>query len=423
MGLCAIDDKNEKQLMVIWDLGRRCTFACSYCPPHRKNNWSNTASYDELVKTADSLERYSNIYNAHRNEKFKVAASFTGGEPTVNPAFFKFLVYLQEKYPHWKRTLTTNGFYSDRKLRTIMENTDFTTVSYHCESTEENKQQVRRNLQTMLAEGYGFKINIMFHEQPEYFDECVRLAQWCDDNGVTYTPRIIGDQGNVKQGIKDKTVHTYTKEQVDWMKYYWDAKKNNDPAPAYQASLQLANPVSIPEYGMEPKSPQKKVVGQKIGRPCCGGRKLDLKVDDEWSVGSFVENNNFQGWSCMINWYFLYIHQEIDKIWHHQTCQVNLEGKVGPICKVSEFDQYCDKIDAQFSTGGIPFIRCPKTFCGCGLCVPKAKTDKLADSIFRHHAPGVEPEFMDMQTNVHDSGGSLKALVYKFDEENGNETI
>ena len=61
MGLCSIDDKTEKQLMVIWDLGRRCTFACSYCPPHRKNNWSDLASFDELVKTADNLERYSEI--------------------------------------------------------------------------------------------------------------------------------------------------------------------------------------------------------------------------------------------------------------------------------------------------------------------------------------------------------------------------
>jgi len=422
MGLCAVDDKNEKQLMVIWDLGRRCTFACSYCPPHRKNNWSDTASYDELVKTADALERYSEIYNRHRNEPFRVAASFTGGEPTVNPAFFRFLEYLQEKYPHWKRTLTTNGFYSDRKLQTVMKNTNFTTVSYHCESTDTNKAQVRRNLQTMLDAGYGFKINIMFHERPEYYQECIDLAQWCDDNGVMYTPRVIGDQGDIKQGLKDKTVHTYTEEQVAWMKRYWDAKRSGDTRPAHTAS-QKPRGAQAPESAMAMATQQpKKVVGQNIGRPCCGGRQLDLKVDDEWSVGSFVENNNFQGWSCMINWYFLYIHQEIDKIWHHQTCQVNMDGNVGPICKVSEFDEYCDRIDAQFATGGIPFIRCPKTHCGCGLCVPKAKNDNLAESIFRYHAPGVEPEFMEQQQNVN-MGGSLKALVYKFDEENGNETV
>jgi molybdenum cofactor biosynthesis enzyme MoaA len=420
MGLCAIDDKKEKQLMVIWDLGRRCTFACSYCPPHRKNNWSAVASYDELVRTADSLERYSEIYNKHRNEPFRVAASFTGGEPTVNPAFFKFLEYLQKNYPHWKRTLTTNGFYSDRKLQTVMANTDYTTVSYHCESTPQQKAQVRKNLQTMLDANYGFKINIMFHEQDEYFRECIELAEWCDDNGVKYTPRIVGDQEDVKQGIKDRTVHTYTAEQLDWMKRYWDAKKHRMQKPAHVAS----NPVVLagPPGGSAMSMATEKIVGQKIGRPCCGGREMEQLVDDNWSVNSFVENNNFQGWSCMINWYFLYIHQEIDKIWHHQTCQVNMSGNLGPICKVSEFDKYCDEIEQQFATGGIPYIRCPKTHCGCGLCVPKAKNDQLAESIFRFHAPGVEPQFMEMKTNV-DSHGSLKAMVYKFDKDNGNETI
>lgn len=129
MGFCAVDDKNEQQLMVVWDLGRRCTYACSYCPPHRKNNWSPTASLDELKKTADSLERYSNIYNQMRDKPFRVNTSFTGGEPTVNPSFFPFLEYLKQRYPQWKRTLTTNGFYSRRKLDIVMATTDFTTVS------------------------------------------------------------------------------------------------------------------------------------------------------------------------------------------------------------------------------------------------------------------------------------------------------
>lgn len=421
MGLCAIDDKNEKQLMVIWDLGRRCTFACSYCPPHRKNNWSKTANLDELIATADNLERYSEIYNAKRNERFRVAASFTGGEPTVNPDFFKFLEYLQTNYPHWKRTLTTNGFYSERKLRTVMANTNFTTVSWHCEGSPEQKERVKKNLEIMNAEGYGFKINIMFHEQKEYFQECIDLAMWCDDNGVSYTPRVVGDQGDIKQGIKDKTVHKYTAEQLEWLQRYWDAKKADGDKPAYTASI-VATP-TIHNHNSNPEQkPEEKKVGQKIGRPCCGGRKLDLKDDDEWSVGTFVENNNFKGWSCMINWYFLYIHQEIDKIWHHQTCQVNLEGKVGPISTVSAFGEYCDDLEAKMNTGNIPYIRCPKSHCGCGLCVPKAKHDGLANEIFKRHAPGIQPEMMERK-EIDPQGGSLKKLVYQFDEDNGNETI
>ena len=422
MGLCAIDDKTEKQLMVIWDLGRRCTFACSYCPPHRKNNWSDTASLESLIATADNLERYSEIYNAKRNERFRVAASFTGGEPTVNPAFFPFLEYLQEHYPHWKRTLTTNGFYSERKLRTVMANTNFTTVSWHCEGMPAQKDRVRKNLEIMKAEGYSFKINIMFHEQENYITECVDLAEWCDYNDVAYTPRVIGDQGDIKQGIKDKTVHTYTQEQLDWMQRYWDAKKVDSAKPSIAASnpVKLAGP---PGTAMAMATPEKKV-GQKIGRPCCGGRKLDMMHDDddEWTTSTFVQNNNFKGWSCMINWYFLYIHQEIDKIWHHQTCQVNLNGEVGPICNVSNFSEYCDDLEVKMNTGSMPYIRCPKSHCGCGLCAPKASRDDVAREIFKRHAPGIQPEFMERK-EVNTSNGSLKTLVYKFDEGNGNETI
>ena len=124
----------------------------------------------------------------------------------------------------------------------------------------------------------------------------------------------------------------------------------------------------------------------------------------------------------MINWYFLYIHQEIDVIWHHQTCQVNLDGKIGPISSVSKFDEYCDKLEAQVATGHIPYIRCPKSHCGCGLCAPKAKHDQLAEHIFRSHAPGIEPNFMEVQ-DITESVGSLKSLVYAFDKKNENETI
>lgn len=403
MSFCAINDKTEKKLMVIWDLGRKCTYACSYCPPHRKNNWSAVASLEELKKTADDLERYSELLNQYRDTPFRVSASFTGGEPTVNPAFFDFLVYLQEKYPHWNRTLTTNGFYSERKLRLVMKNTNFTTLSYHCEGSPEQKKRVRENIKIMVDEGYGFKVNVMFHERQDYFDECVELCKWFDEIGVKYIPRIIGDQGDIKQGLKDKTVHTYTADQMKWFTDYWNRKNGR----------KVESKVGIPN---------EKVVGQTIGRPCCGDRKMEILDNDEWVQTKFITNNNFQGWSCMINWYFLYIHQEIDKIWFHQTCQVNLNGEVNPICNVSNFGSFIDGMETQMQSGHIPYIRCPKTHCGCGLCVPKAKTDNVALALFKSHTKNIEPIVMETKEYQNDLG-SLKHMVELFDESNGNETI
>ena len=34
-----IEDKSNRY-QIIWDLGRRCSYACSYCPPHRNNKTS-----------------------------------------------------------------------------------------------------------------------------------------------------------------------------------------------------------------------------------------------------------------------------------------------------------------------------------------------------------------------------------------------
>lgn len=412
----AVNDNNENNLQVIWDLGRRCTYSCSYCPPHRRNNWSATASYDELVKTADSIKRYNDIYNRYRNNDFRVACSFTGGEPTVNPSFFPFLEYLTKNFPEMKRTLTTNGFYTTRRLYQVIEHTEFTTISYHCEATSEQKIQVKKNMQTMIDEKYNFKVNVMFHQDPQYFQDCIELCEWLDSENIGYTPRVIGDEGDVKKGIKNKTVHVYTEDQMEWFKKYWARKNFLDKMSCTKKNTNVMN-MAIGDNSQHTK----KEVGQKIGRPCCGSRKFEiLDENHQWTSTGFVPKTNFNDWSCMVNWYFLYIHQEVDRVWHHQTCQVNLDSKIGPICKVSELDKYCDELELKFMSGSFPYIRCPKTHCGCGLCAPKAKNDSMAEQLFFQHTTNLKPIFQSQPDDI--GHGTLKKMVENYDKENGNES-
>lgn len=420
MSFCAVDDKHIESLMVIWDLGRRCTYSCSYCPSHRRNNWSPLASLESLKATADSLVRYSDIYNRYRNKPFRISCSFTGGEPTVNPDFFTFLEYLSDRHPYMHRTITTNGFYTERRLQQVMSHTAFSTISYHCESTHEQKAQVRLNIKIMHERDYQFKVNVMFHENDDYFKECIDLCQWFDDLGISYTPRVIGDEGTIKQGIQDKTVHLYSPWQMDWLKDYWKLKNTKimrEDQAVGSASQQQGQ--SMPRSNTPQQT--KNLVGQSMGRPCCGGRRMSLLSDSgSWDETTFVTNNNFQGWNCMINWYFLYIHQEIDQIWHHQTCQVDLNGEVKPICRVSQLDKYCDDLETRIQkSNSIPYIRCPKTHCGCGLCVPKSQRDDIAMEIWRRHTQGIEAQSMDMKTNQSE-GQTLKHMVTEWDIANGH---
>lgn len=393
MSFCAIDDKRENKLQVIWDLGRFCNYNCSYCPPHRSNNWSGKASLTELISTVKTLQRYNSIYNRHRQAPFKITCSFTGGEPTANPTFFDFIAYMKSNLPNIQRTITTNGFYNSKQCQYIIDNIDYATVSYHCEASDEQKKIVRRNIEMMKKSNYNFKVNVMFHKQEDYFNECINLCEKLDSVKVNYVPRVIGDS-NTTDKLNLKTVHIYTKKQIEWFSNFW-LIRNRD--------LTIKNIHQSISSNRHNKLPNKNIVGQSIGRPCCGGRTLDILDDEDtgWKTSDFIPNTNFRGWSCMINWYFLYINQEIDFIYHGQTCQINLDGEMGPICRASKFDKYCDALEFNMNKSKINYIRCPKKYCGCGLCAPKAKDDKKALEIFNDHTHNIVPQFMKKKKYVY----------------------
>ena len=64
----------------------------------------------------DHVAEYALLYDQFRKGKAKKKLSFTGGEPTVHPDFFKFLQYVKNTYPDFSRGLTTNGWFHDSVL-------------------------------------------------------------------------------------------------------------------------------------------------------------------------------------------------------------------------------------------------------------------------------------------------------------------
>lgn len=366
----AINQIDNNSFDVVWDLGRRCTYACTYCGPHHSNKTSPNASLDVLKHTLDGVVEYAHLYSQYRSKPKQVTLAFTGGEPTINPDFFNFIEYCNKKYPDVRTNVTTNGCYTTKKCQQIIDNINSCTVSYHAEASAIEKTIVKNNIIAMKAADYNFKVNHMFHK--DYFDECVELAHWFDEIGVKYTPRVIGDSGN-PQDVEDGSAHIYNEEQLQWFKDYWSRGKK-EAVNKKAKSCEMA---------------------QNIGRPCCAGRNLELCIDDEWTQGSFVPNTNFKGWNCMINWDFLFINSELDGVWHHQTCQVNLDGEIGPIGKASRFDLINKQLKETFDSGKIPFIKCPKSYCGCGLCSPKALNTNVALDIFYKNTKNITPILQD----------------------------
>lgn len=381
---CAID-KKQQNFSVVWDLGRRCTYACTYCGPHHSNKTSPLASLESLKNILDGVVEYHNLYNQYRKNPIDMGINFTGGEPTVHPGFFDFIDYAKKTYPYIKTNLTTNGCYSQKQCMDVIQNIDSTTVSYHPEASLVEKNLVRSNLELMKEKDYKFKVNLMFHK--DYFDECVELTNYFAEKKIKFVPRIIGDSANLED-VKKGYSHVYNDEQMSWFKDYWQRQKStvNNQAKANE-------------------------LGANLGRPCCMGIELDV-LDSEWTQTKFVPINNFYNWHCTVNWNFLYINCELDSVWHHQTCQVSLDNTTDPIGSASDFKLINKTLKKILDTGKMPIIRCPRTWCGCGLCAPKAKNENIMEKIFTRNTT-LEPVFQKENTEPILRSAVIKMLKQK----------
>jgi len=136
--------------------------------------------------------------------------------------------------------------------------------------------------------------------------------------------------------------------------------------------LNAGKDVTVTTYPSLMKDEDKKT-RKSQGRMCCGGRDFCLTTSDEpeGKLSTYVDNTNFFGYSCLVNHYFLYINQESRDIYHHQTCMVNLDNDVAPIGNLDESDKILERLQGYVAEKKMPVITCPKTFCGCGMCVDK----------------------------------------------------
>ena len=74
---------------ISWDIGRRCNYSCSYCPPSTANNFEAHKSWGSLKQAADLI-----LTEFCRDKKGKWI--FTGGEPTINPNYLTLIKYLAQ---------------------------------------------------------------------------------------------------------------------------------------------------------------------------------------------------------------------------------------------------------------------------------------------------------------------------------------
>ena len=429
-------DENNPTMVIVWDLGRRCNYDCTYCTAWMHSTTAPLNNIEKFKKTAKFIDKYYTLYAKHHRKNWSLTISFTGGEPAVNPAFYELLPYLKENYPYMKLNLTTNGTWNERKGKFLLEHLNSITVSYHCEGTEKQKKLVKDNLfwlRNEISNPSKLKVNVMMHQ--DYFDECVDLIEnFLKPNDIRYTPRIIGDDAKFKSkwftdmdGALRRTSHTYEQNQLDYLKNHWN-DKNKEAANTtqikkiefirdkkeinqifskesvsiehkknenYQPTNEKVENFKTDEIkAVEIKTEVKDGLARKMGRMCCGKRTMTAKIDGEIKNAAFIEQSNFKGYNCMINWFFLHIEEDKNAVYHHQTCmaklpnspavdidmvkftKTNFTNEVGPITSLDKTDEYLEWLETQFENDRTPTVICPNTYCGCGICVTKANNEE-----------------------------------------------
>lgn len=354
----AVRTVNNDAFSVIWDTGRKCNYDCTYCEATRHNNYSKHKSLEEYKKSFDFIRRWANLQNSYRKGNPGVNINFTGGEPTATPVFWELANHIKKEEPSYQLSLTTNGAWGKTFSSNIINNFGGVTVSYHAEAHENLKKLVLENIDTIHKAGLWLQVNVMLHV--DYWEETTSVYNMLKDKGINVKPRPIGD-GNVvrkgwfidSDGTNRRTSHEYSIEQQQWF---------------------------FEQVGIS-KQPNQNAEGNQIGRACCGSRCLEGKVDGQWQSINFI-NTNFKEWYCMVDKYFLYIDQETNLAYHHQTCKALHDNKKGPIGTLDDADKLLKELEVRLKSGAV--ITCPNLRCGCGMCVPKAQSIEDYNELAKH---------------------------------------
>jgi hypothetical protein len=365
----AIDPVNRITFLLDWELTMKCNLDCSYCNIGIDGGHDNTIPHppvDECMKTIDFMFEYVTLYMQHKPKGIKyVILNVYGGESLHHPDIIKILHTVRERYEkykeHWHLTVTTttNAIVSKKKLLEIVPLIDEFTVSYHSENTKKQEAQFKENLLTISKSSARLKCVVLMHAEPTFFQKCLNMIAWLNENTINYFPRQLDH-------ALSSTQYNYDPQQITWFENLYLTK-------SYKTTVTLDK--NSNEYSNVDLSDQ--------GRSCCGGRQL-CQNSNYKNRSSWVENK-FPDWYCSVDEFFLYIKQVNKKIYVNKDCKMNFDGQVGPIGNLNDTNTLLSALKTQLENNTKPIIQCKKYRCLCGLCAPKAKDLNTYKHIMRKY--------------------------------------
>lgn len=327
--------------LIDWELTMRCNLDCSYCGSGTYRGHDNSTAHPKLeqcLQTIDFMYAYADRYISNKPAWSRAAVlNIYGGESLFHPDIETVLQEVRSRHVQpWPLTvtMTTNLIVGKNLLGRIAPHIDEFTASYHSEATDKQRQMFRDNIIYLRSLGKRAKVVLVMH--PAHWQDQIEMIAWLENNRIPHIAKQIDMDMTDSPFI-------YSREQAEWF------------------SNRYGKQVTEGELTDQ-------------GRACCGGRTLCTNGDYR-NRQKYVLGNNFSGWHCSVNHFFVYIKQLTGEVFVNKDCKMRFDGTVGPIGHLSDADSLISSIDTQSS------MICAKKVCWCGLCAPKAEDKTAFDQI------------------------------------------
>ncbi len=312
---------------------------------------------------------YADLYMTRKPKWSRhVVLNVYGGESLIHPDIVEILQQVKKKHEpyqdRWslKITNTTNAVIGKNRFSEIVGLIDEFTVSYHAETLAKQKTQILENIKFIKQSGTDLKVIVLMHGNKTYWQELLDVIDFCRNNQVTYLAKQI--DGNINSD--------YDSQQVLWFQQQW---KQSSPSKGQAKQADIIDVDKISDDSVNLAS---------VGRSCCGGRLLCTNQELKSPI-FFIPNNNFYGWSCSVNWFFLFVKQLTGEIFVNKDCQMNFDGTVSPIGYLDNCQDLLTNTGRMLQDDHLPLMTCAKSRCVCGLCAPKSKEQQDLLSIMQKH--------------------------------------
>ena len=181
---------------ITWNLGKRCNYDCSYCPP-TVHDW---VSPHHPVESIKSFVGKLDNWMAQQNKTFRMI--MTGGEPMVHPDILEILKTIRTaKNCSDQLTMTTNGSLPIELYQKSLEWITNLTISLHLERSDQEIQK---------------KLDLIVKLNSEFKDRWISVQIMCLPGKIQFIDKVIIPLFNAHQiKFTIRKIRPYTNDAVD----------------------------------------------------------------------------------------------------------------------------------------------------------------------------------------------------------------